>query len=162
MDHGEATSSRFEKKKKNDKCCHDNNLVAAVKRKASRPKGNPSKPGLPKNHFEKLLDAPCPHHEVLVKHALKDCRLINNNVNDTLKPTVVDPPKKTVPPPDHNNNDTGAQYPGEDGTVHMIFGGSPARPSRRREKLIRREVLNADSATAWTIPTMCPRQAPTH
>jgi hypothetical protein len=27
----------------------------------------------------------------------------------------------------------------------MIFGGSPARPSRHREKLIRREVLNADS-----------------
>jgi hypothetical protein len=29
----------------------------------------------------------------------------------------------------------------------MIFGGSPARPSRRREKLIRREVMNADVAT---------------
>jgi hypothetical protein len=26
----------------------------------------------------------------------------------------------------------------------MIFGGSPARPSRRREKLIRCEVMNAD------------------
>jgi hypothetical protein len=37
-------------------------------------------------------------------------------------------------------------YPGEDGAVHMIFGGSPARPSRRREKLIRREVFNADTA----------------
>jgi hypothetical protein len=24
-------------------------------------------------------------------------------------------------------------YPGEDGAVHMIFGESPARPSRRRE-----------------------------
>jgi hypothetical protein len=28
----------------------------------------------------------------------------------------------------------------------MIFGGSPARPSRRRGKLIRREVMNADVA----------------
>jgi hypothetical protein len=28
----------------------------------------------------------------------------------------------------------------------MIFGGSPARPSRRREKLIRREVMNVDVA----------------
>jgi hypothetical protein len=35
---------------------------------------------------------------------------------------------------------------GEDGAVHMIFGGSQARPSRRREKLIRREVLNVDVA----------------
>jgi hypothetical protein len=37
-------------------------------------------------------------------------------------------------------------FSGEDGAVHMIFGGSLARPSRRREKLIRREVLNADVA----------------
>jgi hypothetical protein len=29
----------------------------------------------------------------------------------------------------------------------MIFGGSPAKPSRRREKLIRREVMNADIMT---------------
>jgi hypothetical protein len=28
----------------------------------------------------------------------------------------------------------------------MIFGGSPARPSRRCEKLIRREVMNVDVA----------------
>jgi hypothetical protein len=28
--------------------------------------------------------------------------------------------------------------------VHMIFGGSPARPTRRSEKLIRPEVLNTD------------------
>jgi hypothetical protein len=36
-------------------------------------------------------------------------------------------------------------YPSEDGAVHMIFGESPARPLRWREKLIRREVLNTDS-----------------
>jgi hypothetical protein len=28
-------------------------------------------------------------------------------------------------------------YPSEDGTVHMIFSGSLATPSRWREKLIR-------------------------
>jgi hypothetical protein len=32
----------------------------------------------------------------------------------------------------------------EDGAVHIIFSKSPARPSKRREKLIRREVFNAD------------------
>jgi hypothetical protein len=36
-------------------------------------------------------------------------------------------------------------YPGEDGVVNIIFRGSSARPSRRREKLIRREVFNADT-----------------
>jgi hypothetical protein len=72
MDHGEGTSSHFKKKKKK-KRRHDDNLVVAVERKASRPKGKSSKRGLPKDHFEKLLDAPCPHHEFPVKHALKDC-----------------------------------------------------------------------------------------
>jgi hypothetical protein len=58
----------------------------------------------------------------------------------------VDPPKKAAPPPDNDDDDAGAQYPGEDGAVHTIFGGSLTRPSRWREKLIRREVFNADSA----------------
>jgi hypothetical protein len=31
--------------------------------------------------------------------------------------------------------------------MHMIFGGSLVRPSRRREKLIWREVMNANVAT---------------
>jgi hypothetical protein len=36
-------------------------------------------------------------------------------------------------------------YLREDRVVHMIFGASPARPSRRREKLFQREVLNTDT-----------------
>jgi hypothetical protein len=99
VDHGEGTSSRFKRKKKNDKCRRNDNLVAVVERKASRPKGNPTKPGPPNDHFEKLLNASCPHHEVPVKHALKDCRLIKNYVNGTLKPRAADPPKKRGPSP---------------------------------------------------------------
>jgi hypothetical protein len=49
-----------------------------------------------------------------------------------------------VPPLDNEDN-ADAMYLAEDGAVQMIFGGSPARPSRRREKLIRREVFNADT-----------------
>jgi hypothetical protein len=72
MDHGEGTSSGFKKKKKkkNDKHCRDDNFVSVVERKASRPKGNPGKPAPSKDHFEKLLDTSCPHHEVPVKHTL--------------------------------------------------------------------------------------------
>jgi hypothetical protein len=66
----------FKKKKNSDKRRRDDNLVAAVERKATRTKSNPTKAGPPKDHFEKLLDAPCPHHEVPVKHALKDYHLI--------------------------------------------------------------------------------------
>jgi hypothetical protein len=146
VDHGEGPSLHHQKKK-NDKSRRDDNLFVAIKRKASRPKSNPTKTGPPKDHFEKFLEAPCTHHEVPVKHVLKDCCLMMNCVNGTLKPKVVDPQKKVVPVPNNNNDDLGAQYPGEDGAVHMIFNRSPARPSRHREKLIRRDVFNAKSLT---------------
>jgi hypothetical protein len=84
VDHDEGTSSRFKKKKKSDKHCCDDNFVTAVERKASCPKANQSKLGPPKDHFEKLLDASYQHHEVPVKNALKDCRLIKNYVNDNV------------------------------------------------------------------------------
>jgi hypothetical protein len=145
VDHSEGASSRFKKKKKNDKHRCDDNFIAAVERKMSHPKGNPTKPVSSKDHFEKLLDVSCLHHEVPVKHMLRECRLMKNYINGTLKPRTADQPKKGGPPLD-NDDGTGAVYTGEDGVVHMIFGGSPARLSRRREKLIRREVFDADVA----------------
>jgi hypothetical protein len=140
-----GTSSRFKKKKKNDKSNRDDNFVAEVERKMSRPKGNPTKPALSNDHFERLLDAPCPHHEVTVKHTLRECRLMKNYIKGTLKPRAVDQPTKGGPSPD-NDDGAGVVFPGEDGAVYMIFGGSPARPSGRREKLIRQEILNTDVA----------------
>jgi hypothetical protein len=108
--HGEGTSSRFKKKKKNDKRRRDDNFVAAVERKASRPKGNPGKPAPTRDHFEKLLDAPCPHHEVPVKHTLRECRLMKNYVKSTLKPKTADQPEKQGP--SHDNDDgTGLCFP---------------------------------------------------
>jgi hypothetical protein len=86
VDHDEGTFSRFKKKKKNDKSRCDDNFVTTVERKASRPKGNPTKPTPSKDHFERFLDAPCPHHEVPVKHTLRECRLMKNYVKGTLKP----------------------------------------------------------------------------
>jgi hypothetical protein len=91
------------------------------------------------------LDTPCPHHEVPVKHSLKDYRLIRNYINDTLNPRTADQLKKGGPPPD-NDDGAGAMQSGQDGAVHMIFRGSPARPSRRCKKLIQREVFNTDTA----------------
>jgi hypothetical protein len=111
----------------------------------SHPKGNLTKPAPTKDHFERLLDAMCPHHKVPVKHTLMECRLMKNYVYGTLKPRTADQPKKGGLSPD-NDDGAGAVFPGEDGAVHMIFGGSPARPSRRREKLIQREVFNANVA----------------
>jgi hypothetical protein len=73
VEHGEGTSSRFKKKKKNDKRHRDDNFVAAVECKTSCPKGNPTKPAPTKDHFERLLDVQCLHHEVPVKHTLREC-----------------------------------------------------------------------------------------
>jgi hypothetical protein len=61
---------------------------------------------------------------------------MKNYVNGTLKPRTADQPNKGGPSPDDNDG-AGAAFPGEDGAAHMIFRGSQARPSRRREKLIR-------------------------
>jgi hypothetical protein len=72
MDHGEGTSSRFKKKKKNDKRRRDDNFVVAVERKVLHPKSNPTKPAPTRDHFKKLLDVPCLHHEVPVKHMLRN------------------------------------------------------------------------------------------
>jgi hypothetical protein len=80
------------KKQKNDKCRRDDNFVAVVEHKASRPKGNQAKPAPSRNHFEKLLDAPCLHHEVPVKHTLREYRLMKNYVKGTLKPKTADQP----------------------------------------------------------------------
>jgi hypothetical protein len=110
VDHGEGTSSRFKKKKKNDKRRHDDNFLAAVERKVSCPKGNQGKPAPTRDHLEKLLDAPCPHHEVPVKHTLKECRLMKNYVKSTLKPKTADQPEKQGP--SHDNDDgTGLCFP---------------------------------------------------
>jgi hypothetical protein len=70
---------------------------------------------------------------------------MKNYVKSTLKTKTADYPNKQGP--SHDNDDgAGAMFPSEDEVVHMIFGGSPARPSRQRKKLIRREVMNADVA----------------
>jgi hypothetical protein len=54
MDDSEGPSSRFKKKKKKDKHRRDDNLVAAVEHKATRPKNNPPRM-LPEGPFRKAL-----------------------------------------------------------------------------------------------------------
>jgi hypothetical protein len=75
---------------------------------------------------------------------------MKNYVKSTLKPKTADHPDKQGP--SHDNDDgAGAIFPGEDGAVHIIFVGSPVRPSRWGEKLIRREVLNVDVAKPYYL-----------
>ena len=66
----EGTSNRSTKRK-NKKQRREDSLVAAADRKGGR---KPTE-GTP-NHFEKLLEGPCPNHAFSVKHLLKDCSLM--------------------------------------------------------------------------------------
>ena len=67
---GKGASNRPIKKKK--KKWREGSLVAAADRKGSR------KPmeGTP-NHFEKMLEGPCPNHAFPAKHLYKECGLMH-------------------------------------------------------------------------------------
>jgi hypothetical protein len=80
---GEVLVTQPEKKKKEEQKLRNNNLVAA------KPKMGPLR-----DHFEKMLEAPCPYHEGLVKHALNHCNLMKsyldgkNKLQDVAKVSV--------------------------------------------------------------------------
>ena len=73
----EGTSNRSTKRK-NKKQRHEDSLVAAADRKGGR------KPveGTP-NHFEKMLEGPCPNHAFPVKHPLKDGSLMRKFLSES-------------------------------------------------------------------------------
>ena len=95
------------------------------------------------NHFEKMLEGPCPNHAFPVKHPLKDCSLIwkflsgGSNKGEQGKepaPWIDDVKEK---------DETFSTPNG----AFMIFGGSVAYDSKRRQKVTRREVYTAEPAT---------------
>jgi hypothetical protein len=68
-----------------------------VERKTSCPKGNLTKPAPSKATSRgSWTHVAAPRGPV--RHSLKDCRLIKNYVNNTLKPGMANPPKKGGPP----------------------------------------------------------------
>ena len=105
--------------------------MAATDRKGGR------KPmeGTP-NHFEKLLEGPCPNHAFPVKHLLMDYGLMRwflsrgSNKGEQEK----DPTPTTD---DAEEKDDG--FPTPDGCL-MIFGGSVAYDSKRHQKVACHEV----------------------
>jgi hypothetical protein len=68
---GEASATQPEKRKKKERKLRSNNLVAAADKRSPKPKDGPSR-----DHFKKMLEAACPYHEGLVKHAMKNCNLM--------------------------------------------------------------------------------------
>ena len=68
-DVGEGASNRPNKKKNKQR--HEGSLVATTDRKGGR---KATKGTL--DHFEKLLEGPCPNHAFPIEHLYKDCVLL--------------------------------------------------------------------------------------
>jgi hypothetical protein len=66
---GEAPPTRPEKKEKERKL-RSNNLVMVTDKRPPKTNAGP-----PRDHSEKMLEAPCPYDEGPAKHAMKDCNL---------------------------------------------------------------------------------------
>jgi len=134
---GKGTSNHSAKRK-NKKQQREDSLVAGADHKG----GQKPMVGTPK-HFEKLLEGPCPNHAFSVKHLLKDCNLMRKFLSGSSnKGEQGKEPAPTVE--DAKEKDDG--FPTPDRCL-MVFGGSVAYDSKRRQKVTRREVYTAQSAT---------------
>ena len=135
-DAGEGASNRPIKKKNKQR--HEGSLVAAADLKGGQ---KPTEGTL--DHFEKLLEGPCPKHAFLIKHLYKDYVLmkwfLSKNFN---KGEHGKDPKPTAD--DAEGKDGGFLM--LDGYL-MIFGGSVAYDSKHRQKVARREVYTTEPAT---------------
>jgi hypothetical protein len=134
---GEAPVTRPEKKKKKERKLRNNNLVAVAGKRPSKPYAGPLR-----DYFKKMLEAPCLYHETPVKYAMKDCNLMKRYLSGKNKPqdATNTSAAKSV---EHDN------FPKEDGTVMMIFGGRPAHPPRRKHKRILQEIYHTEP----TVPS---------
>jgi hypothetical protein len=119
----EGPSSRQRKRKKKDRHHANSNMVAAADRAGKR-QGNT-------NHFEQLLEKPCPNHGYPVK--LKDCELLKHMLDQPSKHKCGDrdkeaPKDQGAPPKD------GSGFLNLDGCL-MIFEGPEDDCSKRQHKV---------------------------
>src|SRR6266540_3827697 len=110
------------------------NLVVATDRSRS--------PRAPRSEdFKKVMDATCPFHPK-GKHAVKDCY----SLQDYIKEHIKNPAQGTL---DQNQDQQqgGPAFPDPEHQLNMIFGGSAAYESKRKRKLIAREINVLTPAT---------------
>ena len=120
-DTGEGASNCPNKKK--NKQQREGSLVATVDHKGywKPTEGTP-------DHFEKLLEGPCPNHAFPIKHLYKDYVLMKQFLfGGSNKGEHREEPKLAVDDAEGKNG----RFPTLDGCL-MIFGGSVAYDSKRR------------------------------
>ena len=121
-DAGEGTSNR-PAKRKNKKQWRDNSLVAIANHKG----GWKPVEGTP-NHFEKMLEGPCPNHAFPAKHLYKECGVMRKYLSGGLNKG--EQGKEPAPSTDdvEEKDDT---FLTPNGAL-MIFGGSATYDSKHR------------------------------
>jgi hypothetical protein len=114
-DAGEDASNRSNKKKK--QAVTRSLLMAATERKGGRvpTEGTP-------NHFEKLLEGPCPNHAYPIKYLYKDCTLMKQFLPSGSKKGDQ---RRNPEPVVDDAEEKGGGFPMTDGYL-MIFGGTAA------------------------------------
>ena len=136
-DASEGTSNCLAKKKNKKQWCEGSLVAVADHRGGRKPaEGTP-------NHFEKLLEWPCPNHAFHVKHLYKDCALMKRFLSEASnKGEHGKDPDPTMDDAEGKDDD----FPTPNSCL-MIFGGSTAYDSKHHQKVVRCEVYTAQPAT---------------
>ena len=104
-------------------------MVAAAER------GRLPRPPRP-DDFRKLMESPCPFHPK-DKHAGTDCYALKRFVEENTHHSA-----RNQDDPDRNQGQLpdGSGFPDAQRELHMIYGGSAAYESKRKQKLTTREI----------------------
>jgi hypothetical protein len=135
-DEGASNHSGRKKKKKKNKQQRDSTLIAVAD-----PKGKKATTEETPDHFEKMLEGPCPNHRYPIKHAYKDCGLLKKFLGKKGAPK-----KNPEPSVDDAEDKEDPPFPLKTGCL-MIFGSPDYYASKKQRKLERREVFQAEPTT---------------
>src|SRR5436190_910345 len=120
-------------KPRDRKCKGDDMVVAAERSRSARP------PCM--DDFKKVMESPCPFHPK-GKHAIKDCFALKNYMEEHSKHLAQDAPDRN-----QDQQQGGPAFPNPKHQLNMIFGGSAAYESKRKQKLTAREINALTPAT---------------
>src|SRR6266542_2939475 len=87
------------------------------------------------------MDATCPFHPK-GKHEAKDCYSLQDYIKEHIKD-----PAQGAPDRNQDQQQGGPAFPDPEHQLNMIFGGSAAYESKRKQKLIAREINAVTLAT---------------